>query len=55
MNANITLLAPPHGGHMGFLSAREENEDRYWVENRAIEFFKLLHENIVSENAKKID
>jgi predicted alpha/beta-fold hydrolase len=36
------LLAPAKGGHMGFLRDKIDEEDRYWAENRAIEFFSLL-------------
>lgn len=42
-NPCIIFLAPEHGGHVGFVSANTEGEDRFWVENRAVEFFKLLH------------
>jgi uncharacterized protein len=42
-NPNIIFLAPEHGGHVGFVAADTAGEDRFWVENRAIEFFTLLH------------
>jgi predicted alpha/beta-fold hydrolase len=38
-NPNITLVAPRHGGHCGFIS-RESGEDRFWCEARIVEFCK---------------
>lgn len=41
-NPNITLLTPEHGGHVGFFASRGPGsaggEDRYWAENRIVEF-----------------
>lgn len=40
----ITLLAPEHGGHVGFVGCRPaggagwEDADRFWAENRALQF-----------------
>lgn len=42
-NKNITLIATDHGGHGGFLQKEVEQEpdlDRFWAENRAINFLK---------------
>jgi uncharacterized protein len=36
-NPNITLVAPKHGGHCGFIS-RERGEGRFWCEARIVEF-----------------
>ena len=41
-NPNILLLAPEHGGHVAFIS--RNREDRFWAENRAVEFCKLASE-----------
>jgi predicted alpha/beta-fold hydrolase len=41
-NPNVVLLAPEHGGHVGFISADHEGEDRFWAEIMAVEFVKLL-------------
>jgi hypothetical protein len=41
-NAQVLLVAPAHGGHVGFWGRRRHDEDRYWAENRAIEFCALL-------------
>jgi uncharacterized protein len=37
-NSNITLMAVESGGHCGFFQRRQPGEDRYWAENRLIEF-----------------
>ena len=39
-NPYIMLLATERGGHVAFISANT-NEDRFWAENRAVEFFEL--------------
>ncbi len=36
-NPNIRLVAPPHGGHGGFIS-RESGAERFWAEARIVEF-----------------
>jgi uncharacterized protein len=41
-NPNITLLATEHGGHVGFISARAEGENRFWAEVIAVRFAELL-------------
>ena len=41
-NPNVVLLAPEHGGHVGFISADREGEDRFWAEVMAVEFVRLL-------------
>lgn len=37
-NPYVLLLAPARGGHVAFLSADNDGEDRFWAENRLIEF-----------------
>ncbi|HEX8070318.1 MAG TPA: alpha/beta fold hydrolase [Pyrinomonadaceae bacterium] len=38
-NPYVVLLAPPHGGHVGFVAADGPGpEDRFWAENRIVEF-----------------
>ncbi len=37
-NPSIRLLAPKHGGHCGFIQRSQPFEDRYWAENRLVEF-----------------
>ncbi len=40
-NPHITLVAPDHGGHCGFIS-RAGGWGRYWVETRVVEFCRGL-------------
>jgi uncharacterized protein len=41
-NPNILLIATKHGGHVAFLARADgQNEDRFWAENRVIDFCKL--------------
>lgn len=44
MSNAVALLATDDGGHVGYVGEKNANanEDRFWVENRAIEFFRLL-------------
>ncbi len=41
-NPNVALLTPEQGGHVGFISADREGEERFWAEVMAVEFVKLL-------------
>lgn len=41
-NSSIVLLAPTAGGHVGFVGVDSNSEDRFWAENRTIEFCRLL-------------
>jgi predicted alpha/beta-fold hydrolase len=41
-NPNVVLLAPEQGGHVGFICAEREGEDRFWAERTAVEFVKLI-------------
>jgi len=40
-NPYVLLIAPERGGHVAFLSANP-GEDRFWAENRLVEFCKLV-------------
>ena len=42
-NPNVALLAPEQGGHVGFISADREGEDRFWSEKMAVEFVTLMN------------
>jgi predicted alpha/beta-fold hydrolase len=44
-NPNVTLMATEHGGHVGFISAHAEGENRFWSEVTTIRFAELLHSN----------
>ena len=37
-NPYVMLLAPEFGGHVAFLAKEGPNEDRFWAENRLIDF-----------------
>jgi predicted alpha/beta-fold hydrolase len=39
-NPNISLAAPPRGGHVAFVSASKR--ERFWAENRLIQFLDIL-------------
>ena len=41
-NPYILMITTERGGHVAFISANPE--DRFWAENRAIEFFQLANE-----------
>ena len=42
-NPDVLLLAPRHGGHVGFVAdTAPPDPDRFWAENRVVEFFGLL-------------
>ena len=43
-NPYILLLAPEHGGHCAFLATASNEEDRFWAENRVLDFCKLASE-----------
>ena len=40
-NPYILLVAPDKGGHVAFVGAETDHEDRFWAENRVIDFCKL--------------
>lgn len=46
-NPYIVFLAPEHGGHVGFVGADANGEDRFWMENRVVEFCKLVYRNAI--------
>lgn len=41
-NPYVILMATERGGHVAFLSADSKDEDRFWAENRLIDFCRLL-------------
>jgi predicted alpha/beta-fold hydrolase len=43
-NPCVVFLAPRHGGHVGFVGDAARGEDRFWAENRVVQFCRLLHE-----------
>lgn len=40
-NPSVLLLAPSRGGHVAFISSSAA-ADRFWAENRVVEFFSLI-------------
>ncbi|HYE63932.1 MAG TPA: hypothetical protein VD966_00025, partial [Pyrinomonadaceae bacterium] len=48
-NPSVLLLAPPRGGHVGFVAARVNGEDRFWAENRLVEFCGLVHQRLTPQ------
>ena len=41
-NTNVVLLAPEHGGHVGFVADHLNQPDRFWAENQIVEFCQHL-------------
>lgn len=41
-NPFVILLAPKHGGHVGFISDSKD-EDPFWAENRIVEFCRITN------------
>ena len=50
-NPNLLLVQTDKGGHVAFLSAGNRGEDRFWAENRVVEFCQLSAANLTSESA----
>ncbi len=40
-NPYILVMAPEHGGHVAFVGEKTDREDRFWAENRVVEFCRL--------------
>jgi len=45
-NPYILLAGTERGGHVAFVGVKPANEDRFWAENRVVEFCRLAHEKI---------
>ena len=41
-NPNVIMMSPANGGHVGFVSAHVEYDDRFWAEARAVQFISTL-------------
>jgi predicted alpha/beta-fold hydrolase len=41
-NPYVLLMATKQGGHVAFLSANSQDEDRFWAENRLVEFCQTI-------------
>ncbi|HEX7999462.1 MAG TPA: alpha/beta fold hydrolase [Pyrinomonadaceae bacterium] len=44
-NPSLIFIAPEHGGHTGFVAEATRGEDRFWAENRVVQFCKLIDES----------
>lgn len=44
-NPSVVFIAPEHGGHVGFVAADTHGEDRFWAENRIVQFCKLIDDS----------
>jgi len=42
-NPYILLLAPEHGGHVGFVADHIDEQDRFWAENLLVKFCQLIY------------
>lgn len=51
-NPNVVLLAPEQGGHVGFICADREGEDRFWAETMAVEFLKLISNSSLADDRR---
>lgn len=49
-NPYILLVATPRGGHVAFIAAKSSGEDRFWSENRAIEFFEMAEKTTTDKH-----
>jgi predicted alpha/beta-fold hydrolase len=41
-NPYVLLMATERGGHVAFVSGNSRDEDRFWAENRVVEFCRLM-------------
>ncbi len=41
-NENVLLVSPPRGGHVAFVSMDSLEEDRFWGENRLVDFSEIV-------------
>src|ERR1700730_13086547 len=44
-NPYVLLVAPRRGGHVAFVSRKKDHEDRFWGENRVVEFCRMADES----------
>lgn len=45
-NPYILLVAPDQGGHVAFVGTPTRDEDRFWAENRVVQFCQLAVEEL---------
>jgi hypothetical protein len=44
-NSWVLLLAPEHGGHVGFVAEEVSEKERFWAESRTVEFCQLMEQH----------
>ena len=44
-NPHLMMVTTERGGHVAFVSSTTTDEDRFWAENRAVEYFQLANIN----------
>jgi predicted alpha/beta-fold hydrolase len=49
-NPYVLLLAPKHGGHVGFVADHLDERDRFWAESRIVDFCQLIRQRSASHN-----
>ncbi|HXD34005.1 MAG TPA: alpha/beta fold hydrolase [Pyrinomonadaceae bacterium] len=45
-NPYILFIATKKGGHIAFVASNTDGEDRFWAENRVVEFCKIANEEL---------
>jgi len=50
-NHYLLLVKTERGGHVAFIGEDNKTEDRFWAENRVVEFCKLCDAKLTSESA----
>lgn len=50
-NPYLLLISTERGGHVAFISAENKTEDRFWAENRALEFCQLAETNLMTSES----
>ena len=45
-NPRVRLEASPYGGHCGFIQRPSDGQDRYWAENRLVEFISTTTDGL---------
>ena len=50
-NPYLLLLQTERGGHVAFIGSRTNGEDRFWAENRAIEFCNLVEQHLTGSRS----
>ena len=51
-NPYLLLVATERGGHVAFVSEKQCKEDRFWAENRLVEFCVLAEEEVSGNNSR---